>query len=412
VQAPPQTDNPATPPPNASTRRVRGAKRDEIYLHARPTNASADTAVQVASAYEALVAALKAEGAGPGHLLTDTVFVRPGSTNEATLLGERGRILAAAGLSSNGPATTIIGQAPLALAGDAAAVEIVATAVLPSDGAGATGTSVDCEATCSCCDCAPGFRGVASRIGTQTHFHAGNLRGSTAEGQDEAFGMFLEAEKLLAAAGLSFRDVVRTWIYLRDIDRDYDALNRARREFFTSRGIERKPASTGVQGIPLADAHDFSMSLLAVRGGDSLEISAMSTPLLNEAWTYGADFSRGLRLVEEDKVSLIVSGTASIDEQGHSLHDGDLDRQAERMLDNIATLLEVQRAGFADIVSAVTYVRDASDAPALHGMLGARGFGGFPLAVVEAPLCRPELLCETEVLAALPLRADTGTNSR
>jgi enamine deaminase RidA (YjgF/YER057c/UK114 family) len=221
--------------------------------------------------------------------------------------------------------------------------------------------------------------------------------------------MFLEAEKLLAAAGLSFRDVIRTWIHLRDIDRDYDVLNRARREFFTTRGIERKPASTGVQGFPMADAHDFSMSLFAVRGGDNLDVSVMSTPLLNEAWSYGADFSRGLRLVDDDKVSLIVSGTASIDEHGRSLHDGDLARQAGRMLDNIETLLEAQRAGFADVVSAVTYVRDASDAPALHGMLGARGFGGFPLAVVEAPLCRPELLCETEVVAVLPLQADTGT---
>jgi hypothetical protein len=33
----------------------------------------------------------------------------------------------------------------------------------------------------------------------------------------------------------------------------------------------------------------------------------------------------------------------------------------------------------------------------------AQGFDGFPFAVVEAPLCRPELLCEVEAVAALPL---------
>ncbi len=80
--------------------------------------------------------------------------------------------------------------------------------------------------------------------------------------------MFRVAEGLLGDAGMSFGDVVRTWIHLRDIDRDYDALNEARREFFRHCGIELRPASTGVQGIPFPDAHDFSMSLYAVRPPD------------------------------------------------------------------------------------------------------------------------------------------------
>ena len=32
-----------------------------------------------------------------------------------------------------------------------------------------------------------------------------------------------------------------------------------------------------------------------------------------------------------------------------------------------------------------------------------RGFDNFPCAIVKAPLCRPELLCETEAVAVLPL---------
>src|SRR6185437_11669679 len=108
-----------------------------------------------------------------------------------------------------------------------------------------------------------------------------------------------------------FRDVVRTWIHLRDIDRDYDALNRARREFFQERGVDRRPASTGVQGIPFPDAHHVSLRLTAVRPADA---TVISTPTLNEAWSYGADFSRGLRLVDPNQITIHVSGTASIDE--------------------------------------------------------------------------------------------------
>ena len=41
--------------------------------------------------------------------------------------------------------------------------------------------------------------------------------------------MFAVAEDLLQQAGMGFRDVVRTWIHLREMDRDYADLNRARR---------------------------------------------------------------------------------------------------------------------------------------------------------------------------------------
>ena len=165
--------------------------------------------------------------------------------------------------------------------------------------------------------------------------------------------MFGAAERLLARCGMGFRDVVRTWIYLRDIDRDYDALNRARREFFQRHGIEPRPASTGVQGGPFPDAHDFSIRLEAVRSARPLAITPMSTPTLNEAWSYGADFSRGLRVADANKVALYISGTASIDEAGRTVHLGDVAAQVERMLHNIATLLAGQGATFADLVSGV-----------------------------------------------------------
>jgi len=213
--------------------------------------------------------------------------------------------------------------------------------------------------------------------------------------------MFRAAERLLERCGMEFRDVVRTWIQLRDIDRDYDALNTARREFFQHGGIELRPASTGVQGIPFSDAHDCTLSLQAVQSPHHY-VTGMSTPSLNEAWSYGADFSRGLRVVEANKITLHVSGTASIDEAGRTVHVGGFAAQAERMLDNIESLLARQGASFANLVSGVTYLKRPGDAPVLHALYRRRGFAGFPCAIVEAGLCRPELLCETEAVAMLP----------
>ena len=85
-----------------------------------------------------------------------------------------------------------------------------------------------------------------------------------------------------------------------------------------------------------------------------------------------------------------------------SANGDDFDAQANRMLLNISALLEGQGASFSDVVSAITYVKQAKDADRLRAIFQDAGFSGFPIAMVEATVCRPELLCETEALALLP----------
>ena len=200
--------------------------------------------------------------------------------------------------------------------------------------------------------------------------------------------MFGRAEDLLQRAGMSFHDVVRTWIYLRDIDRDYDALNRARRAFFEARGIAPVPASTGIGAAPVSGAHDLCLAIQAVRAAEPPARTVMTSPTLNEAGEYGADFVRGLRVAGTNAVALQVSGTASIDEKGATAHPGDFDAQAARMLVNIAALLEGQGAGFGDIVSAITYLKHPTDAERLRAAFRHAGFGGFPHTIVAAHLLR------------------------
>jgi enamine deaminase RidA (YjgF/YER057c/UK114 family) len=207
---------------------------------------------------------------------------------------------------------------------------------------------------------------------------------------------------------MEFSDVVRTWIHLRDIDRDYAELNRARRAFFEARGIDPVPASTGIGGGPVSEAHDLCLGVYAVKAGKSPVRTVMTSPTLNEAPQYGADFVRGMRMVETNKVALHVSGTASIDEYGRTAHRDDFESQADRMLVNIAALLEGQGASFGDVVSAITYLKRPEDAARLREKIHEAGFEGFPNALVGAPICRSDLLCETEVLAVLT----AGTNMR
>ena len=351
------------------------------------------------AAYRALAALLAAHQASFRDLTSETLFLRDVRRELPLVLGARARFLEDLGQSAFAPRPAFIQQAPI---GQDVSFELAAWAVVPRDRDAWAVRDVRATSSCACEGCArSGARLV--RLGDQISLHTTNVYGAGGDAFEQAWNLFCAAERLLHQCGMGFRDVVRTWIHLRDIGRDYDALNKARREFFRHRGIERRPASTGVQGVPSPDVHDFSISLQAMQSPRPLDVTLMSAPSLNEAWSYGADFSRGLRLADANKMTLYVSGTASIDEAGRTVHVGNFEAQVDRMLDNIASLLAQQGASFENLVSGVTYLTNPSDAPVLRSMCHQRGFDGFPCALVEAPLCRPELLCEAEAVAMLPL---------
>ena len=390
-------------PPRAATalRRFSGPEADELSILCQPEGTPADVAVQAEAAYGALAALLAQAGASGADVASETIFLRDIQRDLAVILDVRSRVLAAAGQAAGAVAPGVIEQAPLD--GDAA-LAVAAAAVVPRHRAAWAVRDVPAVPACGCAGCARTAARLV-QLGDQVTLYSTNIYGVGGDGYAEALQMFEAGEALLARCGMTFRDVVRTWIHLRDIDRDYDALNRARRAFFLGRGVDPRPASTGVQGGPAPDGHAFSLRLQAQRSPRPLALAPMSTPTLNEAWSYGADFSRGLRVVEANKIALHVSGTASIDEAGQTVHVGDVAAQVERMLRNIATLLEQQGASFADLVSGIVYLKRPADAPLLRDLCRRHGFEGFPCAVVDAPLCRPELLCEAEALAMLPLDA-------
>lgn len=382
----------------SAVRRLIASEADELAILCRPEGRSDSVVHQTEVVYRELVALLTSNRASFQDLSAETLFLRDIDRDLPGVLAARSRILAEAGQGDSAPAPAFIEQPPAD--GDAALVLSV-SAVVPRRRDAWVVRDVAASPTCPCEGCARSGARIV-RLGDQTSLQTANLYGAGEGTFEQALNAFHAAERLLEEHGLSFRDVVRTWIHLRDIERDYDALNQARREFFRARGIERMPASTGVQGGPFPDVHDVSLSLAALRSPRTLQATAMSSPTLNEAWSYGADFSRGLRVAEANKTTLYLSGTASIDEAGRTVHPGDFRAQAERMLHNLASLLAGQGASFGDVVSGVTYLKRPSDASLLRSIFRERGFEGFPCAVVEAPLCRPELLCETEAVAYLP----------
>jgi enamine deaminase RidA (YjgF/YER057c/UK114 family) len=58
---------------------------------------------------------------------------------------------------------------------------------------------------------------------------------------------FHNITRLLAVEGATWKDIVRTTCYLRDIDRDYAAFNEERTSFYKEQELDPLPASTGIE---------------------------------------------------------------------------------------------------------------------------------------------------------------------
>jgi 2-iminobutanoate/2-iminopropanoate deaminase len=126
---------------------------------------------------------------------------------------------------------------------------------------------------------------------------------------------------------------------------------------------------------------------------------------LNEAYAYGSAFSRGMRIDLNGLTILLISGTASIDETGQTVHVGDLRAQLRRTYDNITKLLASEGATWHDIVRTTCYLRDIERDYTAFNEERTRFYQDqhldpFPASTgIQAILCRPDLLVEIEAIA-------------
>jgi len=228
---------------------------------------------------------------------------------------------------------------------------------------------------------------------------------------------FENAERLLAAHGLGFRNVARTWLYVPDLLDRYAALNQARSAFLRRRrliggeGPVFLPASTAVEGRYRSGAACL-LDLLAVAPAGLL--APLASTRQGSALDYGSAFSCGMSVTGEelpagDQAPLVlVSGTASIDACGRSMHLGDPAGQIQETYRITDSLLRQARCSFAEVASAVRYHSDIATW-STHQDLAARGLlPHLPAIDVLGTLCRRDLLFELEVTAVGRSGAPSG----
>ena len=148
-----------------------------------------------------------------------------------------------------------------------------------------------------------------------------------------------------------------------------------------------------------------------VVGRAPLPKRAMSAPaVLNEAYDYAepASFTRGMHVELPGATMLFLSGTASVDEQGRSVHPGDFAAQCLRTYRNLTQLLTAEGASWHDIVRTSCYLRDIErdydEFNQIRTMFfQSVGLNPLPASTgIQARLCRSDLLVEIEAIAMIP----------
>jgi len=181
------------------------------------------------------------------------------------------------------------------------------------------------------------------------------------------------------------------------------SLSAAAREELAALGVYQDDGSRRdhAEGIDLVEGR----ALIPKRATGALEV-------LNEAYDYRprpSSFSRGMRVELSGATMIFLSGTASVDEEGATVHPGDFEAQCLRTYRNMTRLLAAEGASWHDIVRTSCYLRDIErDYDTFNDVRTfffdeVVGLDPLPASTgIQARLCRSDLLIEMEAIAIVP----------
>jgi enamine deaminase RidA (YjgF/YER057c/UK114 family) len=379
----------------------------EIFVRCAPLRGPTtdlDFDAQARRFYGCLPRLLEQAGANISHVVLERVFFEDFAKDMDSFREIRREVYAQAGVPGEEmPAMTYIQQPPCH---EAQKVELQIYALLPQSPDAASVQTFYDEDTAT--------TAKLMTVGGRRHLYIADIKGVAGDldhpgtFRQQSDRMFANCARLLDRYGVRFPKVLRTWCYITDIDSNYDEFNLSRNAFFAEEGVKRLPASTGIEAGMWPARALCGMDLYALLDTEDATIEVMHTPTLNEAAEYGSSFSRGMKVDLPEKTVLYISGTASVDEVGETVHVGETRKQLDRMLLNVRELLAAQGASFEDLTQIATFLKHAEYRELCESILNEWGIQHVPNTLVEAGVCRPDLLCEMEGIAILPKDAASG----
>ncbi len=215
----------------------------------------------------------------------------------------------------------------------------------------------------------------------------------------QAQATFQMMEAALAEVDMDFSNVVRTWLYLDQLLSWYGEFNRVRDAFFAARHVYEGlvPASTGIGGANMAGAALVANVYAMQAKTDDVHVTAVPSPLQCPALEYGSSFSRAAEVAMPDHRRLYVSGTASIEPGGETLHVDNMAKQIDLTMRVVAAILESRRMTWADANRAIAYVKHGREAGIFTQYCVDNNIVDMPVITAENDVCRDDLLFEIEV---------------
>jgi len=121
------------------------------------------------------------------------------------------------------------------------------------------------------------------------------------------------------------------------------------------------------------------------------------------AWQDNFSFSQAVEVTGSTQ-TLFCAGQASISEDGQPLHDGDMEAQLKRTLDNIETVITKGGYDWTNMIRLTIYTTDFDQLFQNYGLLSARLENTLPKPIINlvgvSRLVFKELLVEIEATAA------------
>ncbi|MFB5763586.1 chorismate transformation enzyme, FkbO/Hyg5 family [Paenibacillus medicaginis] len=202
--------------------------------------------------------------------------------------------------------------------------------------------------------------------------------------------------------------LVRTWIYLKDINdhNNYEKLNTARRAFFEKWDIDYSeksnvlPASTCIGGIATNDT-SISMDVMFLKNKTNRSlIDRVYTSLLNEAegeeYLFRPTFSRALKIEDDEHIEIQLSGTASVNAAGKTVYKNDAYQQIKKALENVSSMLEKHKLSFDDFYQSTCFFKSREYVNIFEAILNELGMKCFTKTFVVNDVCRDDLLFEID----------------
>jgi len=254
-------------------------------------------------------------------------------------------------------------------------------------------------------------------IGTQIitndihHLYLSDIDGNSylEDGECEYRNLYQNLEKYLSQNNFNPDNVVRTWIYMKDVLSDYKKFNDARIEFFEKNKIDFSihsntlPSSTCIGGSS-CEFRDIHLDLYCVKSNDNKQITSriynkMQKEPAGSNYLFNPTFARGTAVITKDYIEIQISGTASIDSNGNTIYHNDPYNQIKTTFLNVKEILGQYGLDFSDICQSTCFFKDKNYYSDYLKVKEEFGLENTNFTFVENHVCRDNLLFEFDGFA-------------